>query len=178
MIHQSLGNSKGFANTVATLAAQYREGDQVEIRSYGDWGYFGQVNYVAPDGRISIYGKTPDGWVSGKYTPADVRPAQAVEFIAADGGGRPIGLLSGCGTIGSCRADAIVNTEPVVAQAAEQATWSRDFAAGGRKFWQGMSLIYCANGAERAGFWAAADEDAAEYRQYCEHGDFVRSLSH
>lgn len=48
---------------------------------------------------------------------------------------------------------------------AERDAWNRDFAAGRRKFWQGYSLIYCANAGERAGYYDAAEESAEVYRR-------------
>lgn len=71
-----------------------------------------------------------------------------------------------------------VTAATIAAQQAERDIWNRDFAAGQRKFRQGMSLIYCANSVERAGFWDAADQDAAELAQERDHADFVRSLSY
>lgn len=71
-----------------------------------------------------------------------------------------------------------VTAATLAAQAAERTTWNRDFADGQRRFWKGDSLIYCANGAERAGFRDAAETAHEEAQREYAHGDFVRSLSH
>ena len=73
--------------------------------------------------------------------------------------------------------NSVNKTEQILAaQAAEQATWNADFAAGQRHFWKGDSLMYCANGGERAGYWDAAETAHAETQRQREHGNDVRSL--
>lgn len=69
-----------------------------------------------------------------------------------------------------------VNAKPLTD--AERQAWNRDFKDGYRKYWQQLPLSYCCNAGERAGFYAAADEESEEYRRECEEGDYVRSLGH
>lgn len=56
------------------------------------------------------------------------------------------------------------------------ATYRRDFKDGYRRFWRDEPLFYCANGAERAGYWAAADEQHDEIQRQREHAADVRQM--
>jgi hypothetical protein len=69
-----------------------------------------------------------------------------------------------------------VTTTTLAAQAAEHAAYRRDFKVGYRKFWSNDNLFYCANNAERAGFWAAAAEAHAETQRAREHAADVRQM--
>lgn len=69
-------------------------------------------------------------------------------------------------------------TATTLAAQREAATYRRDFKDGYRRFWKNEPLGFCANAAERAGFWAAADEQHDEIQHAREHADFIRSLSH
>jgi len=70
-----------------------------------------------------------------------------------------------------------VTTTTLAAQAAEQdAAYSRDFKTGYRLFWQDMPLFYCCNNAERAGYWAAADEAHNELQSRRANDEWLRGI--
>ena len=66
-----------------------------------------------------------------------------------------------------------VTTATLAAQAAA-ATYRQDFKDGYRRFWKNEPLSFCANGVERAGYWAAADEQHDEIQHAREHAADMR----